>query len=59
MILKKIGRVFKRFDLFGETASFTFDNGSQKYNSLIGTILSIFIFAAVCLQALGKYTVMV
>ena len=59
MKLKSITRVFKIFDLFGETANFTFDGGSQKYNSVIGTVLSLLVFAAVSLQTAEKYAILI
>ena len=42
-------RNFKVFDMFGQTVGFTFENGSKKYNSVTGAILSIFVLCAVFL----------
>ena len=59
MRFKSLTRVFKSFDLFGETASFTFERGSQKYNSVIGATISLLVFSSVALQAAEKYEVLI
>ena len=45
--------------MFGETVSFTFENGSKKYTSIPGAILSLFVLFAVAVQFLEKYEVLV
>ena len=59
MQLSKISKYFKMFDLYGESVGFTIDNGNRKYNSVIGAALSILVFAAVALQSIEKYGVLV
>ena len=59
MRIKSLTRVFKSFDLFGESASFTFESGSQKYNSVIGATISLIVFLFVTLQAAEKYEVLI
>ena len=59
MHLSAVSKYFKIFDLYGESAGFTIDNGNRKYNSVIGAALSIVVFAAVVSQSIEKFGVLV
>ena len=59
MKLKAISKYFKIFDMFGETSGFTFENGSKKYNSVIGAILSLLVLTAVAFQSAEKYDILI
>ena len=59
MGLGTISKYFKIFDLYGESVGFSFEDGNAKFKSVIGAVLSIVVLAAVAIQSVEKFDVLV
>ena len=58
MKLRALSRYFRALDMFGETAAFTFEDGSKTYNTVGGAFLSIIVFCAILSHSLDKWEIL-
>ena len=51
--------IFKRFDTFGESVSFTVKDGKTKYNTYLGAFVSLCVYFVLIIYAYKKLTFLV